>query len=66
MDNTHIYKGISFLLLGYPPQITSWVLHFGNPTKDFMIPKRIMSFALLTNSFDSGCLIEAKCMLFPT
>jgi hypothetical protein len=27
MDNTHIYKGMSFLLLGYPPQITSWVLH---------------------------------------
>jgi hypothetical protein len=26
MDNTHIYTGISFLLLGYPPQITSWVL----------------------------------------
>jgi hypothetical protein len=26
MDNTHIYKGMSFLLLGYPPQITSWVL----------------------------------------
>jgi hypothetical protein len=21
MDNTHIYKGISFLLLGYPPQL---------------------------------------------
>jgi hypothetical protein len=29
MDNTHIYTGISFLLLGYPPQITSWVLHRG-------------------------------------
>lgn len=27
MDNTHIYTGISFLLLCYPPQITSWVLH---------------------------------------
>jgi hypothetical protein len=27
MDNTHIYNGISFLFLGYPPQITSWVLH---------------------------------------
>jgi hypothetical protein len=27
MDNTHIYTGISFLLLGYTPQITSWVLH---------------------------------------
>jgi hypothetical protein len=27
MDNTHIYKGISFLLLGYLPQIASWVLH---------------------------------------
>jgi hypothetical protein len=27
MDNTHIYKGMSFILLGYPPQITSWVLH---------------------------------------
>jgi hypothetical protein len=26
MDNTHIYTGISLLLLGYPPQITSWVL----------------------------------------
>jgi hypothetical protein len=26
MDNTHIYNGISFLFLGYPPQITSWVL----------------------------------------
>jgi hypothetical protein len=26
MDNTHIYKGMSLHLLGYPPQITSWVL----------------------------------------
>jgi hypothetical protein len=27
IDITHIYNGISFLLLGYPPPITSWVLH---------------------------------------
>jgi hypothetical protein len=26
MGNTRIYTEISFLLLGYPPQITSWVL----------------------------------------
>jgi hypothetical protein len=26
MGNTCIYTGILFLLLGYPPQITSWVL----------------------------------------
>jgi hypothetical protein len=26
MDNTHIYKGISILLLGYLPPIASWVL----------------------------------------
>jgi hypothetical protein len=30
MDNTHIYIGISFLLLGYPPQITCWVLHYAS------------------------------------
>jgi hypothetical protein len=30
MDNTHIYKGISFLLLGHSPWITSWVLQFIN------------------------------------
>jgi hypothetical protein len=28
MDNTDIYNGMSFLFLGYPPQITSWVLQF--------------------------------------
>jgi hypothetical protein len=33
MDNTHIYKGMSFLLLGYPPQIISWVLHTYNDTR---------------------------------
>jgi hypothetical protein len=33
MDNTHIYTGISFLLLGYPPQITSWVLQILPPLK---------------------------------
>jgi hypothetical protein len=27
MDNTQIYQGMSFLLLDYPAQITSWVLH---------------------------------------
>jgi hypothetical protein len=31
MDNTHIYKGISFLLLGYLPQIASWVLQILPP-----------------------------------
>ena len=33
MDNTHIYKGMSFLLLGYPPQIISWVLQILPPLK---------------------------------
>jgi hypothetical protein len=33
MDNTHIYTGISSLLLGYPPQITSWVLQILPPLK---------------------------------
>jgi hypothetical protein len=33
MDNTHIYTGISFLLLGYPPQITSWALQILPPLK---------------------------------
>jgi hypothetical protein len=32
MDNTHIYKGMSFLLLGYLPQITSWVLQQAKST----------------------------------
>jgi hypothetical protein len=38
MDNTHIYKGMSFLLLGYPPQITSWVLQFYTLQRLYPIP----------------------------
>jgi hypothetical protein len=35
---------------------------FGSPTKDFVIPKRIMTFTLSTNPLDSRCLTEATCM----
>jgi hypothetical protein len=37
MDHTHIYKGMSFLLLGYPPQITSWVLHKSSLCTSWMV-----------------------------
>jgi hypothetical protein len=33
MDNTPIYKGLSFLLLGYLPHIASWVLQTGGVYK---------------------------------
>jgi hypothetical protein len=39
---------------------------FGNPTTNFVIPDRIMLFALPTSPLDSRCLTEIKCMLVPT
>ena len=45
MGNTHIYTGISFLLLGYPPQITSWVLQILPPLK------RILRYLAYTPKF---------------
>jgi hypothetical protein len=39
---------------------------FGNPTRDFVIPSRIILFALSTSQLDFGRLSEAKCMFVPT
>ena len=46
MGNTRIYTVISFLLLGYPPQITSWVLHTarGSVAEQNMLENEIVEF----------------------
>jgi hypothetical protein len=45
--------------------ISSYVhFPFRSPAKDFVIPRRIMSFTLSTNPLDFGCVINAKCMLW--
>jgi hypothetical protein len=41
-------------------------LPFGNPTSDFVIPSKIMPFALSMSPLDSRCLTEAKYILVHT
>jgi hypothetical protein len=58
MDNTHIYTGISFLILGYPPQMTSWVLQI-LPTL-----KRISSSRFRKNEGKDGENLYEALLLF--
>jgi hypothetical protein len=48
-------------LLSYSVDFT-----FDNPNKDFVIPNKIIPFALSTNPLESRCMTEAKCMFVPT
>jgi hypothetical protein len=66
-------NGVKFVYLNtkvlwFHTTLVSYSVHFpfSNPTKDFVIPIRIIPFALYTNPLDSRCLTEAKCMFVPT
>jgi hypothetical protein len=61
MDNTDIYNGMSFLFLGYPPQITSWVLQVfnGSGEEDFL-------YCLPDSKEISVCREMGKSFGFPT
>jgi hypothetical protein len=51
IDDTHVYTGISFLLLGYPPQITSWVLQI-------LPPLKIISSSRFVKGCRRNCLLS--------
>jgi hypothetical protein len=56
--------GLDIEVLWFQTTLISSFVHFpfGNPTKDFVFPSRIIRFALSTSPLDSGCLTEAKCL----
>jgi hypothetical protein len=58
MDNTHIYKGISILLLGYLPPIASWVLQLLMTVSSATIP--VLHSAEVVPFTHKSCYPSAK------